>query len=97
MKNYILVDKVPVEEPDVIKWAQWYEKTDRRVYFTILPTGENISTVFLGLDHSWNGKKHLFETMIFSDNEHDGYCERYSTYEQALEGHQRAIELIFEV
>jgi hypothetical protein len=56
-----------------------------------------ISTVFLGLDHSfpWNEDKRpvLWETMIFG-GEHDQYQERYSSYEDALKGHQTAIDLI---
>lgn len=55
-----------------------------------------VSTVFLGLDYSLGQRrKEFFETMIF---EREGgkvvnnYQERYSTYEEALEGHQKAVE-----
>jgi hypothetical protein len=34
--------------------------------------------------------------MIFG-GDHDGYCERYCTWEEAEAGHQKAIELVFEV
>ena len=54
----------------------------------------NVSTVFLGLDHSWSGGKPvLWETMIFG-GEHDEYQARYTTYEDALEGHQEALNLV---
>lgn len=44
-----------------------------------------VSTVFLGLDHSFGGKTPVvFETMIFGA---DDYCARYETYEQAVAGH----------
>jgi len=50
-----------------------------------------ISTVFLGLDHSFGkGPPLLFETMIFG-GKFDSYQERYSTWEQAEAGHLRAI------
>lgn len=53
-----------------------------------------VSTVFLGLDHSWDNKGLiLWETMIFGGI-NDQYQERYNSYEDALEGHQRAIDLI---
>ena len=61
-----------------------------------------ISTVLLGLDHSFgSGPPLIFETMIFNQSDDakelgndwlDTYCERYSTKEQALEGHQVAVE-----
>lgn len=56
--------------------------------------GWRVSTVFLGLDHSWNSADPLiFETMIFPpDSYRDYYCERYTTWEQAEIGHKRAIQ-----
>ena len=52
-----------------------------------------VSTVFLGLDHSWGGYRPLlFETMIFG-GEYDMYLERYTTYSEAVDGHQRACKL----
>ena len=53
-----------------------------------------VSTVFLGLDHRFgDGTPILFETMIFG-GEHDEYQERYETWDEALEGHKRAIEMV---
>jgi hypothetical protein len=53
-----------------------------------------ISTVFLGLDHAWNSNiPVLWETMIFG-GEHDQYQERYTSYEDAVKGHQTALNLI---
>lgn len=55
-----------------------------------------VSTVFLGINHNFfdDGKSpHIFETMIFpKETLSDIYCERYSTWEQAEKGHQKAIE-----
>ena len=46
-----------------------------------------VSTVFLGMDHSWgNGPPLIFETMIFG-GKHDMDQERYSTYSEAKRGH----------
>lgn len=59
-----------------------------------------VSTVFLGLDHGWYGDKEkpdykpvLFETMIFN-GEYDGYQDRYTSYNDALKGHQEALDLV---
>lgn len=58
---------------------------------------KRISTVWLGLDHKFVGsnKPHVFETMVFTgDSGIEDYCERYSTWKEAEEGHQRAIEWV---
>ena len=53
-----------------------------------------ISTVFLGLDHAWDSDiPVLWETMIFG-GEHDQYQDRYTSHEDALEGHKLALTLI---
>lgn len=55
-----------------------------------------ISTVFLGLDHSYNSTiPILWETMIFG-GKHDQYQVRYSSYKDALKGHQIALNLVTE-
>lgn len=59
--------------------------------------GVRISTVFLGMDHSWSNKPGhepvLWETMIFG-GEYDQYQERYTSHHDALEGHQKALQLV---
>lgn len=52
-----------------------------------------ISTVDLGIDHSFgDGKPLYYETMIFKKDSYlDLYCERYSTEEEAREGHKRIV------
>jgi hypothetical protein len=83
----------PVIEPDLMTWATWYEAADRSVAKDTLSNGTKVSTVFLGLDHSFGfGVPLLWETMIFG-GEHDQYQERYASREEAEKGHQRAIEL----
>jgi hypothetical protein len=100
MSWYILTtDNEPVAV-SITKAAQWMEDNPKRkqIGFDILQDKDDnnisVSTVFLGLDHSWNNKGLiLWETMIFGGI-NDQYQERYSSYEDALEGHQRAIDLI---
>lgn len=54
----------------------------------------DVSTVFLGLDHNWlGGPPLLFETMVFG-GEHDGYCQRCSTWKQAEVQHEEACSMI---
>ncbi len=50
-----------------------------------------ISTVFLGMDHSWGGGPPLlFETLVFG-GPLDDEMERYSTWEQAEAGHEAMV------
>jgi hypothetical protein len=75
--NYILdVDgRTPKPEPNILKWAMWFETADRTVRRTALKRGDPpeeycvVSTVFLGLDHNFRGvgPPVLFETMVFAD------------------------------
>lgn len=52
-----------------------------------------VSTVFLVIDHAWQGPPLLFETMVFG-GPFDGTQERYSTWERAAVGHQAAVALV---
>ena len=89
--QYILVDKVPVAEPDLFAWGRWLESAERRVAHTMV--GDiSISTVFLGLDHNFNqeGPPILFETMVFG-GPLDGEMRRYSSWEEAEKGHAEIV------
>lgn len=99
--NYILIDKKPVLELDIIKWATWFEKSKRIVKqngLKILGQEIHASTVFLGIDHNFSGAGEplLFETMIFDKDGDELYQERYSTWEEAEAGHEKAIKHIGE-
>lgn len=89
--HYILdAEGNPVAEPNPLAWARWFEEhnNDRQVARTELPDSVTVSTVFLGLDHSFEpGKVLLFETMIFGGPLDETQC-RYETREQALKGHE---------
>jgi hypothetical protein len=79
-----------------MRWARWMEKAERHVRDSF--QGDvRVSTVFLGLDHSfasWEGRPILFETMVFVG--HDGVAqERYSTWEEAEAGHARWVAKVF--
>lgn len=58
-----------------------------------------VSTIWLGLNHAhFESHKLIFETMIFKVNSsRDVYMERYSTEEQAIEGHSYAVENLDEL
>ncbi len=92
---YILVNHEPVEILDLVTHSHWM-KANKVLAQSNFPQG-TVSTVFLGIDHrfSGDGPPILFETMIFEGPEFGpalDYQERYCTWQEALDGHKRAIE-----
>ena len=51
-----------------------------------------VSTVFLGIDHGFDGYPVLYETLVFGGL--DEYGERYTTRLEAVAGHARAVALV---
>lgn len=65
----------------------------RRVALDEFPGGSRVSTVWLGLDHSFGaGPPLIFETMVFGGEDFDDLdMERYATEEEAIEGHKAMV------
>lgn len=88
--SYKLVGKNPVRcSIDEID-----ESVDRKLLLD--KVGEVcISTVFLSFDHSFEKSSDpvLFETMIFG-GEYDGYQIRYTSYDDAIEGHKQTYYMV---
>lgn len=102
MRHYVLdEDNNPVREYDLVRWALLFSEQDRRIRLTIAwamgHEDSKISTVFLGLDHSMGdeGPPILYETMVFG-GELDQQCQRYSTLQEALDGHNEMCGLVQE-
>lgn len=89
--------RTPIPTRDILAVQDQDEKGLRRIALTEFPDGVEISTVFLALDHRYDqrngGSPLLWETMIFG-GEHDGYQQRYSTYESTANGHITAVKLV---
>lgn len=96
IKHWILVGQTPIEV-DLIEWANWFEHNDRTVARSRVSAhgrSYDVSTVFLGLDHSFSlGQAELpelFETMVFTDDEDDPWTDyqcRWRSYLEAKRGH----------
>lgn len=87
--QYILDGHEPVRCYSLLEWAKWFETADRHVAKDKLPNDVKVSTVFLGLAHSFGDSGPiLFETMVFG-GDLDEEMERYATWEEAEEGHKR--------
>lgn len=80
-----------------MKWARWFEKQENRQVKLDYVGDIMISTIFLGFDHNFMpyGSPILFETMVFGEHM-DQYQERYSTWNEAIEGHNKVLEQVHE-
>ena len=92
--RYVLDDSGNVIRcDDLMAWAAWFEKADRRLACNQVNDDVRVSTIFLGLDYNLGtGQPILWETMIFG-GPHDGYESRYDSREAALAGHAEALAL----
>ena len=79
-----------VETDDVRVWGQWFETAERQVAQDTI--GDvRVSTVFIGLDHSFgSGPPLLWESMIFG-GPLDGHMDRYTSRAAAIDGHQAMV------
>jgi hypothetical protein len=83
-------------EPDLMVWARWFESAKNRIVKQDTIGNVRISTVFLGLDHSFVDDEPpvLWETMVFG-GEHDHDMDRCSgTREQAQAMHEKMLAKI---
>lgn len=95
MSDYYDRDGTPIG--NVMDWARAFERSNRRVALTKVTGGNppvtyEISTVHLGLDHNWGGGPPLiFESMAFGPDGDDEMMDRYSTEQQAVDGHRAMV------
>lgn len=97
---YILNEDKTYTPCTLNEWMEQFVKVKQRI---VRQTNYNeyfISTVWLGLDHQYspdeNASPLVFETMIFhrSNRGVDIYCDRYTTYQEALDGHEKALDWV---
>lgn len=98
LDKYILVGHEPIVEPDLMKWAEWWEKHHALRHIAVDEINDKrVSTVFLGINHKFfgGGQPLLFETMVFTKGSWaDEYMERYYTWDEAARGHKRIVNSI---
>lgn len=93
MVDKYILDEDGNPEPcdDLMRWARWFEGSDR-VIGRHKYEGAEVSTVFLGMKHG----DCLYETMVFG-GELDQLTERYQTKAEAAKGHLEVIEKVKKV
>jgi hypothetical protein len=76
--------------------ADWSNPKVRVVRQDKLANGYWVSTVWLGYNHQWNEARPplIFETMVKNpDGDFEDHQERYSTENDAIIGHMKAMDL----
>jgi hypothetical protein len=89
----------PVPETDLLAWARWFETSNDKRRGARDEIGDHtVSTVFLGIDHSFGGPVPiLYETMVFRDGASvEEYERRYSTKDEAERGHAETVVALTE-
>jgi hypothetical protein len=81
----------PVPTNDHLVWGRFFQNLANRTVAKTEIGSIEISTVFIGIDHSFSSPVPiLFETMIFG-GDLDNHTRRYATWEEAEAGHEEAI------
>jgi hypothetical protein len=97
--HYLLDENKKPYQVSLIEALELYKHPEMKVTKQDNFDGVRVSTVFLGMDHGWGDRNSpdyqpiLWETMVFG-GEYDDYQERYTSHEEALEGHQKMVELV---
>lgn len=99
LDHFILINKNEVVEPNIYIVGCWFEKTKERFIKSTVVNGCWTSTVFLSFNHAIAGAPLLYETMIFGSavDLTSLYKDRYSTYDDALKGHQKAVRIMIKL
>jgi len=96
MNYYYLNDDNTYEPCSIKEWSnqahKFYSTGGKHVGDDFID-GHRISTVWLGVDHNYfsDSAPLLFETMVFDKDKNSIYCELYSTWDEAEEGHIDAL------
>lgn len=98
-------DGEPIDDP--VEWGRLFGDLQYRFVGATTIRADNgglyrVSTVWLGMDHSWgSGPPLIFETMVFIDEAGstevswmDRYCDRYPTEAEAKAGHQLIVGMV---
>lgn len=92
MSEYYIENDGKTVSVDVQTWAREFDRANRQVARDTI-SGSEISTVFLGIDHSYGVPPLLYETLVFGGSL-DQEMKRYTTREEAVAGHAEMVERV---
>ena len=82
------------------EYAEFHQDVNYKILKKTQVLNKEVSTVWLGTDYgiSFGDEQHapiIFETMIFSGDMNEEAVWRYSTEEEAFEGHEHACQWVY--
>lgn len=105
-------DGIPKAVADVVEWGKWFQTAERRIaYYQRDGYWVSTVFIGINNNFGWRGPPVLFETMAFDDVREirkspagrlyksrgdEMTCERYSTKDDALIGHERIVKALNE-
>lgn len=99
--RYFILDENEVIHPvsNIMELAGQFPKSLARTWIATRRQSSFISTIFLGINHSWDDTRPpvLFETMVFDGKRNDVFQDRYETIGEARVGHVVAVAEGFRV
>lgn len=95
--QYAKLENKKVVLCDANEWLEFFREPNRRIVAEDVIAGCRISTVFLGINHNFSAPYdsnvgHWFETMVFDKDFMIETQRRYSTWEDAVQGHEEILE-----
>ena len=92
---YVLDQQRRAVPASILEASQQLENLDSRVVAQHQVGEVVISTVFLTINHNFGreGPPLVFETLV-DGGDYDGHQDRYSTWEEAEEGHWRVVKMV---
>jgi hypothetical protein len=101
--EHYVYEKGKIRKVDLLEWAKWFEDFENRRLEYTEEEGFCVSTVFLGIDHSFivdpalDHKPILFETCILrGPKEYDQNIFRYASLGEAKNGHYAIVQALRE-
>lgn len=94
MTLYAILDGKDIKPVSADEWAVWFKNPEARRVARTESGDRLLSTVFLGMDHGYDGKEQWFETCLFHGSD-SSVLARYATYDEAVQGHERYCRELF--
>lgn len=94
--SYYLNEDKSVSPCNLYQWAKQQHLEIPHIGCDIV-NDKVVSTIWLGINHNWDDSDSnplIFETVVFDKDANSFHQERYSTYAEALKGHQDAIQWV---
>lgn len=103
--KYYVLEGQEIKPTSLKGYVNWMGTDPERHIGSTDVGGYWVSTVFLAIDHQFgDGPPLLFETMVFAKDPTTGkvdfmdlYCDRCSTYEEAVAMHDKAVDKTYRV